>query len=147
MLAVSLALFVVGCGRSDLSPDAATQRALNKAKAAKADKDEQRPPPTTEGAVVEAVARAIEARDINKLRELTVPEFNADLGRLHQTDPIKFWARAGQWVANVGSGFTITYRQDPETHEVWKVLIEFGNGKQERVMFTRDAGRLVLYEM
>ena len=94
-------------------------------------------------AVVKAVARAIASQDIRRLRQLVSPELGADLARLHHNDPERFWNRGQRLVKNVESGFTICHRQE----QTGRVLLCFGNGKKERVKFTRVEGRWVLEEL
>lgn len=149
LLVLALALTAApGCGRSEEgtpTEGAASQAAGPGAASAK---DDQAPAghPTTEEGLVEAVARAIAARDIDRLAGLSTPEQAADLRSLHERDPEGFWRRGQRWVTNVRSGLTIAQRSDPKAPR-WRALVRFGNGAEETVVFTRVGGKLYFEQL
>jgi hypothetical protein len=105
-------------------------------------------PPGTEEALVEAVARAIEGRDLVALQATVAPELAAELSRLHGAGVDGFWQRGLRWVDNVRSGFVVTAREEPDAAaESWRALLSFGNGQKEAVVFTRVGGKLVFEEI
>ena len=95
----------------------------------------------TEEAVIRLTAEAISNRDLEALRALSAPEQSADLWRLHNEDPARFWGRGNLWVEDVNSGVTIAKR-DEDSEEFWRVLVRFGNGREETMTFTRVRGAL-----
>ena len=95
----------------------------------------------TEEAVIRLSAEAIANRDLEALRTLSAPEQSADLWRLHSEDPARFWNRGRLWVDDVSSGVTIAKR-DEDSEEAWRVLVRFGNGREETMTFTRIRGAL-----
>lgn len=95
----------------------------------------------TEEAVIRRSAEAISNRDLEGLRELAAPEQSADLWRLHHEDAARFWNRGRLWVQDVKSGVTIAQR-DEDSEDVWRVLVRFGNGREETMTFTRVRGAL-----
>jgi hypothetical protein len=95
----------------------------------------------TEEAVIRLSAEAIGNRDIEALRALAAPEQSADLWRLHDEDPVRFWKRGRLWVDDVKSGVTVAQR-DADSAEVWRILVRFGNGREETMTFTRIRGEL-----
>ena len=95
----------------------------------------------TEEAVIRLTADAISNRDVEALRALAAPEQSADLWRLHNEDPARFWSRGNLWVEDVNSGVTIAKR-DEDSEEFWRVLVRFGNGREETMTFTRVRGAL-----
>jgi hypothetical protein len=95
----------------------------------------------TEEAVIRLTAEAISNRDIEGLRSLAAPEQSADLWRLHNEDAARFWNRGRLWVEDVKSGVTIAQR-DEDSEDFWRVLVRFGNGREETMTFTRIRGVL-----
>jgi hypothetical protein len=95
----------------------------------------------TEEAVIRLSAEAIGNRDIESLRALAAPEQSADLWRLHNEDPARFWRRGRLWVDDVKSGVTIAQRNE-DSDDVWRILVRFGNGREETMTFTRIRGEL-----
>ena len=95
----------------------------------------------TEESVIRLTAEAISNRDIEGLRALAAPEQSADLWRLHNEDPVRFWNRGRLWVEDVKSGVTIAQR-DEDSEDFWRVLVRFGNGREETMTFTRVRGVL-----
>ncbi|MDP6946403.1 MAG: hypothetical protein QF464_19800 [Myxococcota bacterium] len=99
------------------------------------------PSPRSEEALVEAVARAMSARDLTLLQASATPEFAADLRRMHSLDAASFWIKASAYVQNVKSGFEVLHRQE-DTRDQWNIVVRFGNGQEERMTFTREDGKL-----
>ena len=99
------------------------------------------PSPRSEEALVEAVARAMSARDLTLLQATATPEFAADLRRMHSLDPTSFWIKASAYVQNVKSGFEVLHRQE-DTRDQWNIVVRFGSGQEERMTFTREDGKL-----
>jgi len=95
----------------------------------------------TEEAVIRLTADAIANRDLDALRDLAAPEQSADLWRIHHEDPAHFWSRGRLWVQDVQSGVTIAHRTE-DTEGSWRVLVRFGNGREETMSFARVRGRL-----
>ena len=95
----------------------------------------------TEEAIIRLSAEPMGNRDIEALRALAAPEQSADLWRLHNEDPGRFWSRGRLWIQDVKSGVTIAQR-DEDSADVWRVLVRFGNGREETMTFTRVRGRL-----
>ena len=96
--------------------------------------------------MIEAMAKHIAARDLGGVTGLAAPELAADIRRLHDEDMGLFWQRGQEWVDNAGSGVSIRHRQD-NTRERWRSLVDFGNGNQETVTFTRIEGMLLFEAM
>ena len=97
--------------------------------------------PRSEEALIEAVAKALSARDLSSLRASATPEFAADLQRMHDAQPSSFWIRGSAFVQNVKSGFEVLHRQE-DTSDQWHIVVRFGNGHEERMTFTREGGKL-----
>ncbi len=95
----------------------------------------------SEEGLLEALAAAIAARDMEAVAAVSAPELAADLKRLRAEDEGRFWRRGDRLVENVKSGLAVSHRQD-DTAARWRVLIAFGNGSEETVTFTRVDGRL-----
>ena len=95
----------------------------------------------TEEAIIRLTAEAISNRDIEGLRALAAPEQSADLWRMHNEDTARFWNRGRLWVEDVKSGVTIAQR-DEDSADIWRVLVRFGNGREETMTFTRVRGAL-----
>jgi len=104
------------------------------------------PAPATEEAVIDAVVVAFVEKNMASLKKVLSPELGADLERIHRSDPARFWKKSKRLVANVRSGMRITHRDD-QTKGTWRVLVKFGNGQEERMIFTRVEGRLLIQEM
>lgn len=139
-----------GCGEPEPDPEKVKQAALDEAKATKAAAKANRPHPETEEALVEALSQAIEAQDFDRVRTYVAPELGADLHRLLGSSPgaqDQFWARGRELVANVKSGFTVAHRQEVTERNQWRVLLRFGNGKEETVVFTKVGKRLVFQDL
>jgi len=147
-LALALVVGPVGCGKSDdeaAQAEAAVQ-AQGGGEASAAQAQAPQGHPTTEEGLVEAVARAISARDMDRLASLCTPEQAADLRSLQERDPEGFWRRGGRWVKNVESGLTIAQRSDTKAPR-WRALVRFGNGAEETVVFTRTNGKLYFEQL
>lgn len=102
--------------------------------------------PRSEETLVDTVARTLGRRDLKALQALATPEFAADLERMHNQDPSGFWIRASVFVQNVKTGYEVLHRQE-DTREQWNIVLRFGNGQEERLTFTRDAGKLKIVDL
>jgi len=102
--------------------------------------------PQTEEELVRAFTAALAARDLDALSALAAPELAADLRRMHGQDADAFWGRGQRWVDNVNSGFKVAAKQDGR-EDNWRALLQFDNGSEETVRFTRVDGKLLFLEL
>lgn len=97
--------------------------------------------PATEDGLLRAAADAIASRDLQALQRTAAPELAADIERLFGNALEEFWARGDILVANVRSGVEVTEAEDSATGR-WRVLFQFGNGVEEKMIFARIDGQL-----
>ena len=148
MLMFGLVLFLASsCGKDEVDAEKLKAEALNQAQAVKAQQKERRHPTSEEG-LIEAVAEAVEARDLPALQRLVAPEQAADLQHRLATDgPDRFWRKGKTMADQIKTGFVIAKRQDPRDRREWRIVLRYSDGEHEAMVVTRVDGKLVLKEL
>ncbi|MCB9786573.1 MAG: hypothetical protein H6744_07745 [Deltaproteobacteria bacterium] len=142
LLMVALGGLAAGCGPEE-EPAAERGAVAATVEPATTPAAAPRSAPATEEALLRAAADAIVARDLEALRDTAAPELAADLARLHENDAPVFWRRGDELVANVRSGVRLGRADEgAEPTSRWRVLVHFGNGVDETMVFTRLDGEL-----